>query len=465
MDRDLLEQVLRDNAAAEVTWEAGETSMLALSEEERQLRLGCLDDPADMTLDKRIEVAEANLAKQGLGDGTLPQTIDWRSIGGNNFISPIRDQGNCGSCVAFGTNAMVDAAMRIAANLPMNAPNASTLQDLSEAQLFYCGGGLCSTGWYISAALNYLSGTGVVPASNYPYTAGQQACNLPTNWQSLITKIAGYDYLNAAQAMKQYLVASGPLTAAFTVYEDFHAYKSGVYRWNGKAKRVGGHAICIVGYDDTKSAWLCKNSWGTGWGMQGYFYIGYGQCGIDASMWGVNAFQTIYPFPPGGQTYTLSLDSSGDATWSPHDPNTYVGWLQGDSLKITAAFNLNPNVTPLPPASSYNGLSLGAVSRGNTAGVSSLMSSIQALTGSTGVPVGTGVSLGAAANAAIFYNATPSTLTLPITLQPSTRGALSGLNYAWTLTYNAANTVIGNQRQVMIGVGYGYQLSAAINQS
>lgn len=465
MDRDLLEQVQRDNAAAEVTWEAGETSMLELSADERQLRLGCLDDPADMTIDKRIEVAEANLAGHAVGAATAPQKIDWRSMGGNNFISPVKDQGSCGSCVAFATNGMVDASMRIAANLPMNSPNASTLQELSEAQLFYCGGGLCSTGWNISSAIGYLMGTGVVPAAKYPYKPSQQPCNLPTNWQNMITKIAGYIKLSTAQDMKQYLASSGPLAASFAIYEDFYAYKSGVYKWNGKAKRVGGHAVCIVGYDETKSAWLCKNSWGTGWGMKGYFYIGYGQCGIDASMWGVKAFETIYPFPPGGQTYTLSLDSSGNATWSPHDPNTYAGWLQGDSLKITAAFNLNPNVTPLPPASSYNGLSLGVVNRTDTAGVSNLMASIQALTGSAGVPVGTGLSFGNPATTTIFYNATPSTLSSPITLQPSTRGRLSGLNYAWTLTYNASNTVIANQRQVMIGVGYGYQLSAAINQS
>ena len=44
---------------------------------------------------------------------------------------------------------------------------------------------------------------------------------------------------------------------------------------------VGYHCILIVGYDDAEKAWICKNSWGTGWGDKGYFRIGYGECGID----------------------------------------------------------------------------------------------------------------------------------------------------------------------------------------
>ena len=56
---------------------------------------------------------------------------------------------------------------------------------------------------------------------------------------------------------------------------------------NGKR---GGHAVLLIGWDDTKGAYLCKNSWGTNWGASGWFRIGYGECGIDTefAMYGVD---------------------------------------------------------------------------------------------------------------------------------------------------------------------------------
>ncbi len=99
--------------------------------------------------------------------------------------------------------------------------------------------------------------------------------------------------------MKQWLSTKGPLATAFVVYDDFLGYKSGVYKWNGTSPRSDkykGHGICVIGYNENLQAWLCKNSWGSNWGDGGYCYIGYGECGIDAEMWGVKGVSTIYPF-------------------------------------------------------------------------------------------------------------------------------------------------------------------------
>ena len=52
---------------------------------------------------------------------------------------------------------------------------------------------------------------------------------------------------------------------------------------------VGGHCVCIIGYDDAQKCWIAKNSWGKGWGEQGFFRIGYGECGIDARCGGSTA--------------------------------------------------------------------------------------------------------------------------------------------------------------------------------
>ena len=73
----------------------------------------------------------------------------------------------------------------------------------------------------------------------------------------------------------------GPIVAAFDVYEDFRDYTGGIYEhvWGDY---LGGHAVAIVGYNDAENYWIVKNSWGTGWGENGWFRIRYGQCNIDS---------------------------------------------------------------------------------------------------------------------------------------------------------------------------------------
>jgi hypothetical protein len=109
---------------------------------------------------------------------------------GNNFITPIEDQGGCGSCVAFGTTATVEGTFQVSRNNP------NTGIDLSEAQLFYCGaaadGMNCETGWWPDNALNYYQNTGVADAACFPYTAGDQSCNLCSDWQNRVTMITAW---------------------------------------------------------------------------------------------------------------------------------------------------------------------------------------------------------------------------------------------------------------------------------
>jgi hypothetical protein len=88
--------------------------------------------------------------------------------------------------------------------------------------------------------------------------------------------------------MKTWISTKGPVAACFTVYEDFyHHYSSGVYHYVSGAV-VGGHCITIVGYDDANHFWICKNQWGAGWGESGYFRIGFGQCGLDSTVWAID---------------------------------------------------------------------------------------------------------------------------------------------------------------------------------
>jgi C1A family cysteine protease len=298
IDAEFLSSILLANSQAGVTWRAGDTSMMHLTEAQRRLRLGYVPGPGEMSLAER-EQRSREMHALGVTGGAVPPGWDWRSVNGRSFISSVKDQSNCGSCVAFGTTGAIDGTMRTSLGLAVNDPSGSLMPDLSEAQLFYCGAAPtynCQTGWYVTAALAYGTSPGLAPEADFPYTPGNQACAVASGWQGRVTQVSATQTLVTADAMKLSISTVGPVIACFTVYQDFYSYTGGVYQWNGSSPVEGGHCVCVIGYDDNQKAWLCKNSWGTNWGVGGYFWIRYGQCGIDAAMWAVTAFTNVYPF-------------------------------------------------------------------------------------------------------------------------------------------------------------------------
>lgn len=316
LDQVFLDSLLATNKQKGVTWHAGPTSLLHLSAPERKARLGYVPGPGEPSLQAREIAASSAHQVKGLAQAgapaAYPSTWDWRNVGGNNYISAIKDQGNCGSCVAFGTAATLEGTARVVRKTPLNSAYGNTIQDLSEAQLFYCGaegqdGRTCASGWWPGSALNYARTTGVAPESYFRYEAGDQPCQLAAGWQAKLTTLGQSGSLTTPAAMKQWLSTRGPLIACFSVYGDFYGYSGGVYRYNGSAPLEGGHCISVIGYDDNQQAWLCKNSWGTGWGIDGYFYIGYGQCGIDGGMWSVVSFARIESETPAGISRSLGV--------------------------------------------------------------------------------------------------------------------------------------------------------------
>lgn len=90
---------------------------------------------------------------------------------------------------------------------------------------------------------------------------------------------------NASQ-IKSEIYANGPMETDFTVYNDFFNYASGVYQ-HVYGAYAGGHAVKILGWGTENGVdyWLCANSWGTGWGLDGFFKIKQGDCGIDDTVY------------------------------------------------------------------------------------------------------------------------------------------------------------------------------------
>ena len=298
-------------------WRAGATSLSALSKAEKRARLGWVPPPGEPTPQERERVAKAKHAAKspsasdpappsdpapapttdpapaattdaetatatGATVGAPAASFDLRQVSGGGYITPVKDQGNCGSCVAFGSTAAVEGTLR----WQTRDPNLAV--DLSEAQLFYCiavaqQGRTCASGWFGSAALDAYRDIGIADNACFPYIAGNTACSPCANSKSRLTKITGWHTLTTAADMKAWLSTRGPLVTRLSVYDDFMHYTGGVYSPTSTTF-LGGHCVCAVGYDDTNQCWICKNSWGTGWGESGFFRIAYGQCGIDFNM-------------------------------------------------------------------------------------------------------------------------------------------------------------------------------------
>ncbi len=281
----------------------------------------------------------------------LPDYLDWRDVSGVNWMTPIRNQGGCGSCVAFGTMGAFEAMLRIYANNP------NWNLDLSEQHIFSCGGGQCDVGWYISWALNYLRDYGAPPESCFPYQASDLPCsNSCPDWQSQAQRLISWNYVAADVPSIKYYLQYGPVVSAIEVYDDFYSYTSGVYQKTSD-NYVGGHCITIVGYDDINGYWICKNSWGTWWGESGWFKIAYGECDIENNVAAMTVSVPEYiinlesyenngetsnegTITFDGSTYSLpnlvnSTSGNYQVTFNPGSNYCFVRWETSGGISVT----------------------------------------------------------------------------------------------------------------------------------
>jgi C1A family cysteine protease len=206
VDIQQLQTILSEREDA--NWEAASTLISQLSDEELRLRLGLALPEGVTTLEEwaaQADQQEADITEAP--EVAAPAAYDLRNVNGQNFITPIKDQSSCGSCVAFGCCATIEGTLRVQEKDP-------TLRvDLSEAHLFYCNGGSCAAGWTPEAALPACRSTGVSDEACYPYTPGDQQCNPCGDWRNRVTKITGFQTLsNSPARMKDWISTMGPLS-------------------------------------------------------------------------------------------------------------------------------------------------------------------------------------------------------------------------------------------------------------
>jgi hypothetical protein len=194
---------------------------------------------------------------------TQPNDVDWRNKGA---ITATKDQGNCGSCWAFSATEAVESFYQIAGG---------GLQTLSPQQITSCDpydyG--CNGGWPYQA-FTYLAGVGGQQSEqSYPYTSGSsgQTGQCKFNAASIVAKVRGYKSVTGGEnGLANALSSLGP-TSVCVAAEDWFSYTGGVLR---QCTGQVDHCVQAVGY--TSDYWIVRNSWGTGWGVSGYIFIGRG---------------------------------------------------------------------------------------------------------------------------------------------------------------------------------------------
>ena len=237
--------------------------------------LGTIVEPVEQA---PLDLVEADLLS------AVPTTWDWRDQS-PNCVHAIRDQQQCGSCWAFGASEAFSDRICIASNGAVDVILSPQDMVSCDAWDMGCNGGILSWAW------SYIANTGVATDDCTPYVSGAgtvPSCSKTCADGSAIKKYkcAKSTTVNAkgVAAVQSEVYANGPVETGFDVYEDFFSYKSGVYTYTAGAK-AGGHAVKIIGWGQENGVnyWICANSWGTSWGMDGFFNIEWGQCNIDAS--------------------------------------------------------------------------------------------------------------------------------------------------------------------------------------
>ncbi|KAI4314994.1 hypothetical protein L6164_027848 [Bauhinia variegata] len=257
------------------TYKLGLNSFADLTNEEYRAKyFGTRPDP------KRIVMKAKNSGHRyayNAGD-KLPVHVDWRVKGA---VSPIKDQGSCGSCWAFSTVAAVEAINKIVTGELVSLSE----QELVDCDTSYdngCNGGLPDH------AFEFIIGNGGIDTDDdYPYLGVDGKCD-QTRKNTKVVSIDGYEDVPVfdENALKK-AVAHQPVSVAIEAGgRALQLYQSGVF--TGECGAELDHAVVAVGYGTESGVdyWLVRNSWGTGWGENGYIRIERnantytGKCGI-----------------------------------------------------------------------------------------------------------------------------------------------------------------------------------------
>jgi len=263
---------------------------LAIVEDHNRRNLGftlAMNAFADLTVQEfsqlylQPKINASNIVQVNVHDdinvAATDATVDWRTKGA---VTGVKNQGQCGSCWAFSATGSVEGVYQI---------TKGQLISSSEQQLVDCSksfGNEGCNGGLMDSAFKYIiqSSKGLDTEASYPYTAKDGSCKF--NAANIGTRITSYkDVASKNENALQTAVAAQPVSVAIDAsHSSFQLYHSGVYYESRCSPTQLDHGVLAVGYGkDSADYWIVKNSWGTGWGQQGYILMSKGRnnnCGI-----------------------------------------------------------------------------------------------------------------------------------------------------------------------------------------
>ncbi len=287
------------------SFEVKDTFTASLTDEERQNLRGYSPPPGyEQVLRDHLKIFPV--------DRDLPGNFSWYD---NEGVTPVKDQGECGSCWAFAATAELESRIKI--------QYGQTL-DLSEQQVIQCNpyGADCDGGWS-NAAYFVFNTNGAVLENCYPYLDPSFASCAEEEFKPY-GFISGWHSIANDELQIKTALMDGPICTAVFAGAEFEAYAGGCFDVPGG---MTNHLVLIVGYDDRacdgNGAWLIKNSWGTDFGVGGYIWVQYGAASVGTAMTQLEYTEPATTFLLNGSiaaspvyadsTYTLTWNTLGDA--------------------------------------------------------------------------------------------------------------------------------------------------------
>jgi len=209
----------------------------------------------------------------------IPASVDWRTKGA---VTPIKNQGQCGSCWSFSATGSTEGAHKLQAGLALVGLSEQNLVDCSQAE----GNEGCNGGLMDDAFQYIIKNNGIDSEASYPYTAQTGTCHF--NAANVAAHLMSYQDVTAESepALTADVAARGPVSVAIDAsHSSFQFYSGGVYYEPECSATQLDHGVLAVGYGMSGSSayYIVKNSWGTDWGMSGYIWMSRNRnnnCGI-----------------------------------------------------------------------------------------------------------------------------------------------------------------------------------------
>ncbi|KYK34643.1 MAG: hypothetical protein AYK22_04980 [Thermoplasmatales archaeon SG8-52-3] len=267
----------------------------------------------------------------------LPDEFSWRNYNGKDWTTPAKNQGACGSCWAFAALGVLESMVKIREGNPDINP------DFSEQYILSClpEAGSCRGGraWVAFELLqddgpegNNVNGT--IFEECLPYEADDDipCSDKCPNWMDQLVPIFDWGTWEAdgtsedRKAIKSYIFENGPVVSHMKATDLFKAFGAIFHNPNLFYPRLKrsfsvNHVVMIVGWKDIPNIpsggyWICKNSWGTEWGYDGFVNIAYGSLNIDRSL----------------------------IVWADYDPDSYE-WPPNTNAGISVESNIKEKIT------------------------------------------------------------------------------------------------------------------------